>query len=593
MTKSPQYADTPPFEPFQVPLRVGCAVESAQHTDWICEELAGYDGVVVSIVEPDSLVVGGFDLSVVDPATFDDLAGRLDLGADSPVLVVGGDWQQLAATEQADRSCVDLVSSPVDETELRHRLGMAVRLRQHALDSTALSAHHRALVELLPEAVVVLNDGEIQYANAAACCLFGSSADSLVGSAFVDLLAGDDREAAAELLAVGLTQQTTEFVEFEAVVDGEPVGIELAATAIDPDSDIVQVVCRDLQGRDLREARLRLYERVLEEASLGITITDARAADNPLVYVNPEFERLTGLDSEAILGKNPRVLQTETTDPETVAAVRRAVEAGEAISVELRNKRKDGTEWHNALDVSPVFQAGELTHFLGFQRDVTNKHQRENQIAVLDRVLRHNLRNRLNVIVGHAQTLAEGASTEAVPLHASTICETADELLSLSEKTRRFRAALEADTAADEPTGADEILSACLHRLRDARPDAAVESDITETAQIRAGNVVTFVLTELLTNAVDHSDQETPTVTVRTSLEAGMLGIEITDNGPGIPEAERQALDAETETPTDHAIGIGLWLVRWALDSVGGNLDYTPVEPRGSRLTVRLPAVSE
>ena len=593
MTQSPQYAEMLPFEPLRAPLRVGCAVESTQHTDWICEELAGDEGVVVSVVEPDSLVGGEFDLSVVDPSAFQDLAGRLDIGADSPALVVGGDWQQLAGTEQADRSCVDLVSSPVDETELRHRLGMAVRLRQHTLDSSAMSAHHRALVELLPEAVVVLNNGEIQYANAAAGCLFESSADLLVGSAFVDLLAQDDREAAAELLAAGHTQQTTEFVEFEAVVDGKSVDIELAATAIEPESGILQVVCRDLRGRDLREARLRLYERVLAEASLGITITDARAADNPLVYVNPEFERLTGLDCEELLGENPRVLQTETTDPETVEAVRHAVEAGEAISVELRNRRKDGTEWHNALDVSPVFQDGELTHFLGFQRDVTSKHQRKNQIAVLDRVLRHNLRNRLNVILGHAQTLAEGTSTEAVPLHASTICETADELLSLSEKTRRFRAALEADAAADKPTDAADILTECLERLRQSRPKAAIESEPIATAQIRAGQVVQFVITELLTNAVDHSDKETPTVTVRTSLEAGMLNIEITDNGPGIPEAERQALDAETETPTDHAIGIGLWLVRWALDSVGGDLDYTPVEPRGSQLTVRLATVSE
>lgn len=593
MTNRSQHVDELLFESVETTVRVGCSVESTQHRAWIRDELAGHQGVVVSMVKPDSIAAGRFDLSVLDPAAFSELDSRLAFGVDSPVLIVGGDWEQVAAAELVDEACVDFVASPVEETALRGRLRMVVRLRQHALASNAMTGHHRALVELLPEAVLIVVDGEIRYANAAAGCLFESSADTLAGSTFVDLLAAADREAASELLVAAQQVQTTEFVEFEAVVDGESVDIEVAATAVDPESGIVQLVCRDLTGRDHREAQLRLYEKVLEEASLGITITDARAHDNPLVYVNPEFERLSGLDSEQLLGTNPRILQTDTTDPKTVTAVRAAVEAGEAISVELRNRRKDGTEWHNALDVSPVYHDGELTHFLGFQRDVTNKRHRQNQIAVLDRVLRHNLRNRLNVIMGHAETLSEGASTEAVPIHATTICETADELLSLSEKTRQFRAALEVDTDTDEPTAVDEILTESLQRLRKSRPDAAIDSETTETVHIYAGRVVRFVLTELLTNAVDHSEQEPPTVTVRTSVEEGILEIEITDNGPGIPEAERQAFDDATETPTDHAIGIGLWLVQWALDSAGGGLDYDAVEPRGSRLTVRLPTISD
>lgn len=577
------------------PLSVSCSIRSDQDRAVVVDCLGSFGAVTVSTVGPESVVASAFDLCVIDQSTLDAVGDRLR-AHQQPCLLVTDDGTTLLPAESTtipdDLKPVvtDLIASPVEETELRRRLRVLVEMQRQSKQLARSTAHHKELVETLPEAVLLVSNGAVQYANSAAETLFGATASTLTGTQFTDYLVDSDQSAGAELLDTALRSTTTEFVDLELGIDGQTVHIEAAGTAVGLDGDTVELVCRDRTERHQHEARLRLYETAMDEATVGITITDARQQDNPLVYVNREFERLTGLDSEEMLGRNPRIPQSPRADPETVAEIREAVDNGESISVELLNQSADGTEWYNALDISPVHQDGELTHFLGFQRDVTATRSQQNQLAVLDRVLRHNLRNRLNVVLGHAETIKEGTTPEQIPFHASAICKTAQELLALSDKTRRFRSAINADSEAGTATDLVAILTDCLTELNETYPAATIEYDSPETVQIQSGGAIRFALTELLTNAIDHSDQQTPHVSVSVTATAAETEIRITDTGPGIPAAERQAFEDTTETPTDHAIGIGLWLVRWAVDSAGGELDYEAAEPRGSTVTVRLPS---
>lgn len=121
-----------------------------------------------------------------------------------------------------------------------------------------------------------------------------------------------------------------------------------------------------------------LRDDVLASVPIGVTIADLRRPDNPLIYVNDHFERLTGYPETEILGRNCRFLQGRDTESAPVETMREAIDAGEPAVVTLQNYRRDGTPFWNRVELIPVREAdGTLTHFLGFQRDVTTARRRE------------------------------------------------------------------------------------------------------------------------------------------------------------------------------------------------------------------------
>ena len=116
----------------------------------------------------------------------------------------------------------------------------------------------------------------------------------------------------------------------------------------------------------------RLLDRAVAASSNGIVITDPRLPDNPIVYVNPAFERTTGYAMGEVLGRNCRFLQGDDREQPPLEELRAAVREGRECRVILRNYRKDGARFWNELYVSPVYdEEGNLTNFVGVQNDVT------------------------------------------------------------------------------------------------------------------------------------------------------------------------------------------------------------------------------
>ena len=125
-----------------------------------------------------------------------------------------------------------------------------------------------------------------------------------------------------------------------------------------------------------------LRERAVIATDITFTITDPRQPDNPLVWVNPSFTRVTGYAAEEVVGRNCRFLQGPATDPATVESIRTALQEQRTHTATLLNYRKDGTAFWNQLSISPVFDGdGDLVSFVGVQTDVTERvrveHERE------------------------------------------------------------------------------------------------------------------------------------------------------------------------------------------------------------------------
>jgi PAS domain S-box-containing protein len=194
-------------------------------------------------------------------------------------------------------------------------------------------------------------------------------------------------------------------------------------------------------ARPLSESRLReLRERAIRAIDRSLTISDPNQPGNPLVYVNPAFERMTGYAAEEAVGRNCRFLQGPATDPDAVARLRDALRAGRSCTVTLLNYRKDGSTFWNELTVSPVRGVhGELTHFVGVQSDAT------------ERVVDQGERERLLEAEQQARAEAEAlrAVAEASRVQAE---ETQHRLWLLAEATTLLTTSLDVDSALERLT---------------------------------------------------------------------------------------------------------------------------------------------
>jgi PAS domain S-box-containing protein len=131
-----------------------------------------------------------------------------------------------------------------------------------------------------------------------------------------------------------------------------------------------------------------LRARAMQFARSGITITDTRLPDGPIIDCNPAFEVITGYTRAEVIGQNCRFLQNDDNNQPSLKLLREAIQEKKHITVVLRNYRKDGSMFWNELSISPIFdENNELTNFIGIQKDVTMRenfrHELEKQNSEL------------------------------------------------------------------------------------------------------------------------------------------------------------------------------------------------------------------
>ncbi len=212
--------------------------------------------------------------------------------------------------------------------------------------------------------------------------------------------------------------------------------------------------------------------------------------------------------------------------------------------------------------------------------------RRADLLDVVNRVLRHNLRNDMNVVLGSIETLAEELGADYPEL--DRVAETAEELLALAATARRLDAIVRLDSAYEErrlrPL-AEEVAA----ETRRAYPDA----DVTVAGETAPGVPLkrTFrtAVGELVENAAKHGGTE-PEVRVRVENGEGEAEIHVVDSGPGLPEHEAAVLTNGKETPLVHGSGLGLWTVHWIVTDHGGSVSTTVTEA-GTRVTITVPTV--
>ncbi|MXR51784.1 hypothetical protein GRX03_09225 [Halovenus sp. WSH3] len=225
-------------------------------------------------------------------------------------------------------------------------------------------------------------------------------------------------------------------------------------------------------------------------------------------------------------------------------------------------------------------------------RDITDREIRRQRLAVLNRIVRHNLRNQASVIKANTEAVADELTEDRLLDRLDTAADSVDSLTALSRKAKTVEAVLSEGgetTAVELRALLADIVADSARRWPEATvtveecPEGVVETD---------RRALEFVLANLVENAVEHADTDSPTVELRAEIDPeASYPVEITvaDDGPGIPDQEVDVLEAGTETQLKHGTGIGLWVTNWTVRELGGELSFPRRGPDGSTVAVRLP----
>jgi len=391
--------------------------------------------------------------------------------------------------------------------------------------------------------------------------------------------------------------------DFRIVDDGDVqrwVSTQMKVYAEDGEPKRMLGIVTDITERKEREQELRelknFNEELVENAPVGLFRLDE---DLRIVYENPRAEEIVGVPKEQTesqsIGRDIR--EVPSLVEAGVAEKFDHVAEGETISLDFEFTSIYGRETHLEGQCVPLLKDGTVDGALLLLHDVTERKEYERRLEtqrdnldVLNQVLRHDIRNDLQLIHAHAELLAE-ASENDLDDHVETILETSNHAVELTTAARDMADAMRSEDEELSAVSLESVVERELDEVRSTYPMASVTLETTvPPVSVRANDMLDSVFRNLLQNAIQHSDKKIPEVAVSVTEREETVSIRVADNGPGIPDHRKERVFGKSETGLDsNGTGIGLFLVQSLVESYDGDVWVEANDPEGAVFVVTLP----
>lgn len=338
---------------------------------------------------------------------------------------------------------------------------------------------------------------------------------------------------------------------------------------------------------DLLERTPIARERVIEEMGDGLIVLDS---DGRVVDTNPVARQVFDI-SRDVSGTVDEVTSNGDRKPEEVLESLNGRTVTATIDGKERSYDLDWTSLddHRGVVVSHVVSLRDVTDRKKYEKELEMTNQR---LEVANRVLRHNLRNDMNVILGRAERLAQEEADDESKA-AQRIVETAKELVDLSEKAQSISQIEGSLTSERATVEVRDRIRDTVGEFRKRYPETEIECELPEdeTVEIAVpkGELFDIPVRNVIENAVEHNDTEEPWVRITVEKDTDGVHIRVEDNGNEIPMMERNVFEDATEAPVRHGSGMGLWLTYWSVRSVGGGIEFGSRNPTGNVVTLNFP----
>ncbi|UPM43085.1 ATP-binding protein [Halocatena salina] len=386
--------------------------------------------------------------------------------------------------------------------------------------------------------------------------------------------------------SMGIILSDQLFVIINVITGGMAIGFAFGLYAIRIKRQATQLDRYQHRLERERDRFVALFDN-LPDPVVQYDLTDDTAV---IRVVNPAFERLFDVDGTAAHGTPVRQHLVLSNLEQSAIDLDATLHADTVVQHEVRLKTAVGIRDFRLLVIPPQVATEQTGHIIA--ADITDRNQHVRRLEVLNRVLRHDLRNAAGIILGSTDLLNERLSEQT---QVETIYEAASDLVELSDTVGEIENALDCDQRTNGPIALREVLTSCIEQANDDYPDADVRLDSCVDGQIPviANDRIDVALENIIENAVEHNDSDQPAVSITVSNKiSDFVSIEIADNGPGIPKRERNVIEQGSESQHHHSLGLGLWFVNWIVVDSGGNVTFDDNEPRGSIVTIHLPSAT-
>ncbi|KXB07662.1 histidine kinase [candidate division MSBL1 archaeon SCGC-AAA382A20] len=323
------------------------------------------------------------------------------------------------------------------------------------------------------------------------------------------------------------------------------------------------------------------------EAFRTIDIPSFIADEDYLIRdMNEAGLEFTGYSYEEIIGKPIPVISG---DKETYLEIEDTVSEGENWTGDFSVKTKSGELVFGRGAAAPLIIDGKTKGHVAIFVDTTKQQRFENAEKVLNRLLRHDLRNDLNKLYGYIQRAQSKIGEES----SREILEEGKELLSSiihkSERARNLREYLvDSFKAKNGPVRLDLVLNDTIVDLINQYEEAEFHFEDFPKTLVLADDLLSTVLESVIENAVEHNDKENPVVEIIVKEVEEQVIIEVCDNGPGIPEEQKDLVFGRIEDDLHHGTGLSLFFADNVVKSYSGDIWVEDNQPEGSIFKIKL-----
>jgi len=310
-------------------------------------------------------------------------------------------------------------------------------------------------------------------------------------------------------------------------------------------------------------------------------------------YVSDGAKGIWGVSAESI--QNDPTTLLDRIHPEDLGTIQSHMEAASEqtseASYEARAVHPDGTvRWVHTRQIPIRDDDGTLQRIVGICTDITEQKRREREFEALNRVLRHDIRNDMGIILGWGELLESHVDDEGEDT-LERIMSAASHVVELTEIAREYAETIASDTEMEvEPVSLRDTLVHEIELRREFFPEADfnVVGDVPDV-EVLANKMLSSVFRNLLNNAVQHNDKDEPVVEIRAEVTEESATVHIADNGPGVPSGIRDSLFEDGQKGINSSgTGMGLYLTKTLLDQYDGAIQVTENDPTGAEFHVEL-----